>query len=672
MKYFFLAFLLVVLNVSCDDNSGDNNDSNDAETPSAARSEYIYTGDVVYNRELQRLETQVEAIVKNSQGVTLAEKVVLLDSQSDNLEFEPQEDVSDQTGNTNFMIGSTVVQEATVVAQAGDASEIELSDVMVTFDEKMNIDFDYDLSLVPLDINKTDTTVSYNFRITLEDANGPIQNATVDISDSDTSSEISPTQVVTGNDGRANFSITSSESGMHQLGFKLAGLANSKTVNFEFEGTLIGGYVSVGMHYPLDFYSARVALMALNVDDNFKIDMNNPIKNEIVSETTCPCPEPAQYQLNLPLVIPQEQLVFDATDFYHYGFYAVTVYEDLNGNQQWDEGEYLMGVNDQDEILRFVSISDVHPNQPESGWAIVDGLEDRNLKDWETFSGNINVVITRSPIFEPELSISATAIDDLSNLKMGLFLVDRSSYVFYQPIDNLPGGVVLDELIANDALVEYFTVNIPADGVVETSFPSPEVVFELPQINAARYEWTTPEGYELDFLQIMALVYRDTNSNGVFDGAGELVAEPREEEYGASGYFIYILNYPEKSLFHNSEEIYFHQGYNYLKTPKLKSVDEIDCQEVTPYILMVDPIDIEDATALFALTPLGDTTDASPLAMIHASTPPPGSKIFIVQDANPPLCSGQEVLFTDEYQIAFTNVTGWTKYILEDIYFLKF
>jgi hypothetical protein len=636
MKKFIFAFLLIVFSVSCDDNSGDNNDSNDANTPSAARSEYVFTGDVVYNSEHQRLETQVEVIVKNSQGVPLAEKVVLIDSQSNNLEIEPQAATSDLTGSTEFVISSTVVQDATVVAQAGDASGIDLSEVMVTFEEKVNIDFDFDLSLVPLDINKTDTTVSYNFRLTLNDANGPIQNVAVDISDSDSSAEISPTQVITGADGRANFAVTATESGMHQLGFTLAGLANPKTINFEFEGTLIGGYVSLGMHHPVDFYSARVALMALNVDDNFNLDMDNPIKAEIVSETTCPCPEPAQYQLNLPLVIPQEQLVFDATDFYHYGFFSVTVYEDLNGNQQWDEGEYLMGVNDQNEILRFVSISDVHPNQPDSGWAIVDSLEDGNLKDWETFSGNINVVITRAPVFEPEISASATAITDLSNLKMGLFLVDRSSYVFYQPIDNLPGGVVLDDLIANDALVEYFTVDVPVDGVFEATFPSPEIVFELPQINGARYNWETPEGYELEFLQIMALVYRDTNSNGVFDGAGELVAEPREEEYGASGYFIYILDYSQEAVFYNSAEIYFHQGYNYLKTPKLEAVDYIDCQGSQSIVKTIDMVDVEDATVLFALTPLGDTTDSSPLALIHAATPSGESKIFLVEDSQPP------------------------------------
>jgi hypothetical protein len=563
-------FTFLMIFISCDD-SGDDQD-NTLQTASGARSEM--TGELVtYSVNNKNLFTTIKVVAKNFEGVTLKDKYVRLESSSELVNIENEFSITGETGEATFIITSNTLLDATITGFIYDSTEF-VDGVQV--DQIVNSEFNLSVSIIPLQSDLNWQEGVFQIRISVDDDVDSVNGANLTVSDA--SSTESSTVITTNSSGNATLSLTSQVTGFHFIDVLVEGIDNLFSIPIEFTGPAISGQIILHQTYPLGFVNARIAIMALNMDDASTINTGSPFLGEVYSESTCPCPGPADYLINLPVIAGDQYLNNNIASETKYGIFSLLVYDDLNSNHIWDNNEPIIAAKHNEKVLYFSK-----PTNPENqgdyfGWSIVDGVVDAPTHlDWEINSSLLDILVTRSPVYTPHIGGLVHNPENISNLRTGWFVVNSSAISNYTPmkpmfLEHLE--IVKDPV--NSVLLGDFSVS---GGTYDGTLLDVANVLTSVQLENWKFTHMTAEGDNIEALMVVGVLYRDDNINQTIDGT-EIVGGHLNENT-TSGVHIYVLTNNNFNILKNPDELWFNLGYTLLQRTLYSRILTVSLQ--TPY-----------------------------------------------------------------------------------------
>ncbi|MBN2725033.1 MAG: hypothetical protein JXR95_13265 [Deltaproteobacteria bacterium] len=551
-----LAFSILMVLSSCDDDSNnkvENNTTNNINPnlPSPEDCE-ISSTEVLYNKDLLRLYTVVEVTVRNGEGTPMPFHSVRIgiyhDMNGDPI-VENEEAVSDEFGIASFEVSSVYLGIATVTAQVSTSSDF-ISGETLDIPHSYEIPFDYSVSIIPIESTFFHDHGEYNLRFTVTDELYSITEAELNLTNEIENSTISDSSFITDLNGRFNVDYSTPVAGIQNFITQLEGMEDSKESVVDLSGPVISGSIANMQHYPLGFYSARVGVFTLNINSEGEIDPEDPVGTELVSESTCPCPGPAEYELILPITpVDTENVVEENISR---GFYVVMVYDDLNDNHILDEGEYLLGVNTSTGILMFEAPGSSSAENP--GWSIVNGwTSDRQVLDWSIFSDSVNVNITRSPVYHP--TVRAVFDTGDTEYNMAFMVVPSSAEVIDDPVYTDTDDI---ENLVSQGIIFHDEQTTVAD--YEFTLTDVDAVVSSQLIDQMSFNYTDDSGNLINVVRVLPFLYTDDDDSGNYTEGDEISAI---SGYGSEtdAFFLWVVDHDDNLLFMNPSQIYFHRGF---------------------------------------------------------------------------------------------------------------
>lgn len=554
-KFVKLAVLLSLFSVfvfACDDDSNNSNNSNNNPGLPSASLSTVEKGNVIYSVDETILQAPVTVTVVDSDGNPLeghAVRPVFSGELSQTVTSTEDVLITDANGTATFNINSNALG---LVAVSIEVSETDTftQETPISIEATAEIDFDFSVNVIPLDSTFEFNQGIYNMRFTVSDEAGPVSDASVSLEDETSGALLSPAEGTTDSQGRIISELTTPVAGVHAFSLSLEGIETAKTVQIELSGPSIAGMISNSQHYPLGFYSARVGLFSINAPVGI-VDLTDPLLSEVVSESTCPCPGPAEYELILPIQGPD--LIENDSMTILQGFYAVVVYDDLNDNHQWDEGEYLLGVNQSTGILMFQA--PVTGTLENAGWNIVNSFMDTfEILDWDLFHDNINIGVTRSPVFSPEVEVEMeTAAFTEGRIAFAVVngnqsIIDDDSYMERTDITTLlaTGTIIHDQLLTADSSPVTLT---DVDDILTAQ-----------EIENMEFTYIDPSGNLVSAVRVTAFMYDDLDASGSWT-EGDSVKAVLGFDDGRDGFILWVTDYDNYHMFESSSQISWHAGY---------------------------------------------------------------------------------------------------------------
>ncbi|MBU1218577.1 hypothetical protein KKF34_08835 [Myxococcota bacterium] len=554
-KFVKLAILLSLFSMfvfACDDDSNnENNSNNNPGLPSASLS-LVEKGNVVYSVSETILQAPITVTVVDGDGNPLeglAVRPVFSGDLGQTVTTTEDVLVTDSNGTAVFQINSNSSGLVTVAVEVSETDTFT-QETPILIEATAEIDFDFSINVIPLDSTFQFNQGTYTMRFTVSDESGPIVGASISLGDETAGAQLSPADGTTDSQGRIISELTTPTAGLHVFSVSLEGIETAKTSQIELSGPSIAGTVSNGQHYPLGYYSSRVGLFRININNGL-VELTDPVGVEVVSESVCPCPEPADYELILPIQGPD--LVENDAMTILQGFYAVVVYDDLNDNHKWDEGEYLLGVNQSTGILMFQA--PVTGTLENAGWNIVNSYEDTfEILEWDLFHDNINVSITRSPVFSPEVEVEMETVAFTEGriafavVNGSQSIIDDDSYMERNDISALlaTGTIIHDQLLTADSSPITLT---DVDDVLTAQ-----------EIENIEFTYTDPMGNLVTAVRVTAFMYDDLDSSGSWT-EGDMVTAVLGFDDGRDGFIFWVTDYDNYHMFESSSQISWHGGY---------------------------------------------------------------------------------------------------------------
>ncbi|MBU1238896.1 Ig-like domain-containing protein [Myxococcota bacterium] len=610
MKRLFFLLIIGLFIMACDDDT--NNANNNTSEVSLENSSITFTAGT-YSVEREAFVSQVTVTVLDAGGSPLAQKAVAPASTMTGGTFDPETVVTDSDGAASFVFVTNHIGVATFSAQVGTTEQTPLQDP-VTLDSTEEATFEFSVNVIPLSATYSPSSGDFSLRATFSDASGVIAGATGTVADASTLITFSPGTLTTDGNGRAIFSALTSDAGVATLIFTLTGIEESVETSFHFAGPVITGLNSNSQYYhPLGFHTGRVSLMALNMLDRDTIDLSNPIKGEVHSETTCPCPGPVEYELELPIAPDSSLLTTDATLGIDYGIFIVTIYDDLDGNYVWDEGEPFIGVTLADTVLHFAAPHETSDFEY-PGWSIVNQVgSDPEFADWESEKDSVDVLVTRAPLYEPTI-IGTVATELTSDTRVLWAAVD---------VNAVPGGftpvepLMMSQVSTIMATASNYHIlgdfDAPAAG---WTAPLPDLTAELDQTTTSAWKFTMDSGAglgDVEGILLVGVLYHDADSSGSFT-AGDALIGMAHEVTDHSSVFLYVLDYPNYGMFIDNMSYWFHSGYNHLLTPRRIEISTVDLSGGTYTVNLATGIGATGTTGNFAILAAGSAFTSTPVA----------------------------------------------------------
>ena len=393
----------------------------------------ITVGPVKYQKDPKGLASEVTVHVVDDAGAPLAGVAVHLESDLDHYStVTPASALTDAAGDAVFSVVGTALDGAELLAHVSTSSTA--TDVDETLDATALVDFDFSAGVTPLDATYTWEGGTFSLRVSVQDATGPVPEASVTLGTDapDLLFDGSPILTyVTNASGTFTADATTPNSGLQEVRVQLDGVEGSKSVNVDFYGPRVAGTVSNAQVYPLGFRSARVAAMALNMTDRVTIDLGAPILAQAASESVCPCHVPADFELTPPIIPDPVMLLTDDLRQVKYNYFPIVVYDDLNDDYTWNEGEPLLGARLSAGMLHCAMPTGENP-VGQLGWKLVDTIADEpETLDWDFFQDSLDAFIRRSPVHELHLHGADTTAADPG--RVAFYLVDATAMPGYTP-----------------------------------------------------------------------------------------------------------------------------------------------------------------------------------------------------------------------------------------------
>ncbi len=601
MKRLFLLLFLTLLLAGCDD---DGNESR--PDVSLDRSSIAFAG-IAYSVDLEAFTAQVTVTVLDESGAPVAGRAVIPASGMEDATFDPENAVTGSDGVATFIFSTGHQGPTTFSAEIGATDAFPL-DAAVTLDSTTEATFAFDVDIIPLAATYSPDSGSFSLRATLNDDSGVITGASGTVADASGVILFSPDAFTTDGNGRAVLSADTSQNGTATLRFSLAGIAEPSEVVFNFAGPMITGQIANTQHYhPLGFHAARVSLMALNMLDRDTIDLTDPLRAEMHSETTCPCPGPVEYELELPIAPDPSLLTHDATLGIDFGIFVVVVYDDLNEDYSWNEGEPLIAARLDGAVLHYAL--DAGGAFEHLGWSIVDRVgSDPEFLDWESEKDFVDISVTRAPLYEP--TVEGTVVStQTSDTRVLWAMVDAAA---------LPGGytppepLMMSHLAILDDPADYQVLGDFDAPLAGWSAPLPDVRTEMDTatIDAWKFTFGTSLG-DVQALLLVGVLYLDADQSGDYS-AGDTLLGMAHEQFDRSSVYWYVLDYPNYAMFVDPEDWWFHGGYNHLQTARRIEIASVDFTGGVYTITLATGASAGNTTGGFVVLGQGAAFDSAP------------------------------------------------------------
>jgi len=532
----------------------------------------ITVGPVKYQIDPKGLGSEVVVHIVDASGAPLPGVAVHLESDLDHYStVSPDSQLTDAAGDAVFSVVSSWISGANLYAHVSLDPETVFE--APTLDATALVNFDFEVSATPLDAAFAWNQGDFTVRLSLEDPSGAISEADINVmtDEADLLFDGSPINTYTTNtSGMVTLHATTPRTGLQEFQVKLDGVEQGKPITIDFYGPRVSGTVYLGQSYPLGFRSARVAAMGLSLTDPVTIDLGAPIRSQITSESVCPCPSPAGFELNLPITLDPDLLDADAARQVKSGYFPIVVYDDLNDDYLWNEGEPLLGARLSAGVLHF-SMPDGDSPVGSLGWKLVDTIAEAPEElDWDFFRESLDAYVRRSPV--TELHLSGSDDSGTPDGRVALYAVNATAMPGYTPSEAWFTSS-FEALAANpDQLLLLADVPI-SSGTYDATVLAP--AFSGTQAQDWEISWASSHGGTVKGYLIVPFVYADSNQNGAFD-SGETVAGTVASETGTTQVIFYVTEYPNYDLFRNSTEPDIHLGYNLIR---IGSVLEILARE---------------------------------------------------------------------------------------------
>ncbi|MBU1069347.1 Ig-like domain-containing protein [Myxococcota bacterium] len=528
----------------------------------------ITAGEVLYQADPAGLVSEVTVHVVDDGGAALPGVAVALTSLVEGDTFTPASAVTGADGNAVFSVKGFTMGTSTISAHVSAGSTVDTA-VDPAIDPTVDIVFDVNVNLTPMDVQYTWDEGDFTLRLSLQDTSGPIAEAdfTLLTNEPNLAFDGSPANFfTTGVSGTLNIHATTSDTRLQTILFQLNGIEGQKEMTFDFYGPRVSGTVYLDQSYPLGFRSARVAAMGLNMTDRVTIDLGAPILAQAASESVCPCPSPAGFELNLPIMPHQAMLNTDAFRQVKYNYFPIVVYDDLNDDYIWNEGEPLLAARLNAGILHYAMPDGDNP-VGQLGWKLVDVIADEPEElDWDFFRESLDAWLRRSPV--TEIHLTGAEDSGYDTARVAVYVVNAAAMTGYTPSMAWVTSM-FDEVRAGTNQVLPI-VDVPvSDGTYDATVLAPE--FTGTQAQDWEITWTTGNGDTVKGYLVIPFVYSDDNGNGVFDAA-ETVLGTVQSPFGTTEVIFYITEYPNYELFRDPTRLGLHLGYNRIRVPSVLEI----------------------------------------------------------------------------------------------------
>ncbi len=560
---FSLVLVFVWLTLSACDDGG----KKTATQPSLSLSTITAQG-VRYQADPAGLVSAVTVNVVDDEGAALPGVAVTLASDRDDDTITPASAVSGADGSAVFSVKGGTLGSSTISAYVSTRATVDPENDPA-LDATAVLTFDVGVNLTPMDVQYAWNEGDFTLRLSLEDSAGAIADADFSLmtNEPNLAFDGSPANFfTTGASGTVNFHATTSDTRLQTLLFQLTGIEGQKEVTFDFYGPRVSGTVYLDQTYPLGFVSARVAAMGLNMTDRVTVDLGAPILGQAASESVCPCPSPAGFELTLPIMPTETMLNSDAFRLVKYNYFPIVVYDDLNNDYTWNEGEPLLAARLSAGVLHYAMPDGENPVGP-LGWKLVDVIADEPTElDWDFFNQSMDAWIRRSPV--TELHLHGTDDSGASPGRVAFYVVNAAAMNNYTPSMTWLTSS-FDELRATPDQT-LLLADVPvADGTYDATVLAP--VFTGTQAADWEITWQTPNGDTVKGYLVVPFVYTDLNGNGAFDADEAVVGTPAAD-LGTALAIFYVTEYPNYEIFRNSTELGLHLGFNRIQVSAVMEI----------------------------------------------------------------------------------------------------
>jgi hypothetical protein len=651
-RFSMILACLLLLSAACDDG-----DKKPGPQPSLSLST-ISVGPVQYQKDPKGLAAGVTVRIVDDAGAPIPGVAVSVESDLvDHSSVLPESALTDLDGNAVFTVVGTMLGEATLLARlTDDPGDLDAP----TLDATAQVTFDFSAGITPMDAAYTWDKGDFTLRLSVQDATGPIPEASgmLFADASDLELDGAPAALFfTNTSGTFTFHGTTTVSGLQAIRVNLEGVEGDKTVNVDFYGPRVSGTVSNAQAYPAGFRSARVAAMALHMTDRVTIDLGAPILAQAASESVCPCPVPADFELTLPIVPHQAMLNTDDFRQVKYNYFPIVVYDDLNDDYIWNEGEPLMAARLSAGVLHYAMPNGDNP-VGQLGWKIVDTIADEpDTLDWDFFQDSLDAFIYRSPITEVHLHGASTS--GAETPRVAIYAVNAAALSGYTP--PLAWRVdPFEDLRANAAdLLPVADVPV-SGGTYDATLLAP--AFTGTQADDWTVTWTTPHGETVSGVLVVPFLYDDSNQNGQLD-PGEIPMGTVDAPVGTTEVIFWITEHPNYSVFRAPNELGLHPGYNRIRVCSVLTVREV--QNVAGTYSFVFDVNLPAGLSGVAFQVVGEDLQLStlPVATGTFSTHSVGQTVDVT-NAQCTGCAavapGDQFVILSPLDLTHTELVDWT------------
>jgi Bacterial Ig-like domain (group 1) len=652
--FLLIGFSLLTI-LACDDDDSNNSNNNNSTNSIVDAEESSLEINGGYSSVEGVFAASIKVIAKDAEGNLLGGHAVKLISSNENHVISPQSATTDENGEAVFDMNSDTVGDGTIVATVSNGSDfsdgIDVTDLIGT------LSFSMDISIVPIETSYGFNQGDFSLRVTIEDDNGPLSEVEAMVVDGSGLVVFTPSTFTTDSNGRGLIQGVTSQNGIRNLVFTIGNLANPIIVPFDFHGPHITGQVANTQHYPLGFHSARVTIAALNMIDRDTLNYAHPILGEFSSESTCPCPGPVEYDIQLPIVPDSQYLNDDIGNNIQYGVFAVIIYDDLNENYVFDEGEYIISAKMQNTLLHFARPLNGNSSYEHMGWNIVTTIDSTAVfLDWESEKNYVDMLVTRSPIFQPPVE-GLVVTSESTNIRVAWSAVNSniipSGYTPFEPFTETQLTVLYDT--ANTQVLLDIEAN---DATWSATLPDVEIELTQSTIDSWKFSYDTGVAGVIEAVLVVGALYHDVNSSGDLD-AGDLIIGGAYGQASAGAVFPYVISIDNFAALRNSNEWWFHKGYNYIKTARHFTIDTINLSGGIYTITLLEGIGEYSITGSFEALLDGALFTSVPAASGTYSSSSTSYNTITVNEGDCTGCNtlsgGDQLLFTlpnlsiDEY-----------------------
>ena len=560
MRQFFvfsvLPLMMYFLLIACDDSSGGEKPAISPELST------VVASPVHYDKQRGVFVTQVTVTAVNVKEQTVAGVLISLESNSENATIDENEKLTDAEGKAVFEVISHHIEGVELTAYEIKNSQSE-TPTRIALAQPLLVDFKAILTVELIsDPIYTAQHGTFSLRLHLVDDVGDVAQAELVYQEMDNGLTITPVELVTNNQGIAEFTAITSLGTTYHLEFNLYGIEEFLSADVDLLGPVISGTITVGMSFP-EFTHPRVGIFGLNVFDDppaifgelpgsVPIDMN--------------AQEPS-FTIHLPIVPPEEWLR-EVNGGVSAGYFPPALYNDDNENSMWDPEEFIIATHGTPGALVFLYLP-TDPNSPHGGWRFFEKLGSTQPMPWDDAANAQNMLVTAAPVRKPTLH--GTVQTELSITRVAFHVVDGPLFVQMVEEGQNPQTLLFDP----EHTARLLDLPVTTAGMFEGEAADPREVLDATTLAAWNVSTPVANGFVLQQIPIVAFTYIDFNENGSLDEDSDAIATTLAPPFGVTWFLSYFTDFPRIGGFFSPDKLGLHAGWNWIASPKEYDITQV-------------------------------------------------------------------------------------------------